>query len=163
LFLNYVWAVGVLQQQSLLDPPNVAGWPSYYQGPQYYELWINSDTLPKRNQLTDLMVYVGYKRGGQSMIIDSVAFASQFGADAADPNKLVDNTLEILYAIDVNQTRKDFIKGILLSGQAQDFYWTDIWNDYKSDPNDANKKKMVEDRLKAMHKYLMNLAEYQLS
>ncbi len=163
LFWNFIWAAGAIQQQSLLDPPNVAGWPAYYQDPQYYELWINSDTLPKRSQLTDLLVYVGYTRRGQSMIIDSIAFASQFGTDAADPNKLIERTLEVLYAIDVNQARKNFIKGILLSGQAQDYYWTDIWNDYKSDPNDANKKKMVDDRLKAMHKYLMNLAEYQLS
>lgn len=163
LLWNYIWAVGSVQQQSLLDPPNVAGWPAYYQAPQYYELWINSDTLPKRNQLTDLMVYIGYKRNGQSMQIDTVAFADQFGADAADPNKLVDHSLTMLYGIGVVQARKDFIKSILLSGQAQDYYWTDIWNDYKSDPNDANKKKMVEDRLKAMYKYLMNLAEYQLS
>lgn len=162
-FWNYIWAVGTIQQQSLLDPPSVAGWPAYYQVPQFYELWINSDTLPKRNQLTDLMVYIGYKRSGETMIIDTIAFAEQFGNDAADPNKLIDHSLTIMYGIDVIQTRKDFIKSILLSGQAQDYYWTDIWNDYKSDPNDANKKKMVEDRLKAMYKYLMNLAEYQLA
>lgn len=163
LYWNYIWAIGSIQQQSLLDAPNVAGWPAYYQEPQYYELWINSDTLPKRNQLTDLMMYIGYKRNGESMIIDSVAFANQFDADAADPNKLIDHSLAIMYGIDITATRKAFLKSILLSGQAQDFYWTDIWNDYKSDPNDANKKKMVEDRLKAMYKYLMNLAEYQLS
>lgn len=163
LFLNYVWAVGAIQQQSLLDPPNVAGWPAYYQEPQYYEIWINSDTLPKRNQLTDLMVYVGYKRNGQTLIIDSIAFANQFGADAADPNKLIDHTLDMLYAIDISANQKAFLKSILLSGQAQDYYWTDIWNLYKSDPNNVNNKKMVDDRLKAMHKYLMNLAEYQLS
>lgn len=162
-FWYYIWAIGGLQQQALLDPPNVAGWPAYYQEPQYYELWINSDTLPKRNQITDLMTYVGYKRNGETLIIDSVAFTEQFGADAADPNKLIDRVLEMLYAIDIIQTRKDFLKSILLSGQAQDYYWTDLWNQYVADPNNTNNKKMVDDRLKAMYKYLMNLAEYQLS
>lgn len=162
-FLNYVWAVGAIQQQSLLDTPNVAGWPAYYQEPQYYELWINSDTLPKRNQLTDLMVYVGYKRNGQTLIINTLEFADQFGADTADPNKLIDLSLEVLYAIDISANQKTFLKSILLSGQAQDYYWTDLWNLYKNDVNNANNKKMVEDRLMAMYKYLMNLAEYQLS
>ncbi len=161
-FLNYLWGVNALMQQSPLDPPNVAGWPAYYQEPQYYELWINSDTLPKRNQISDLMILLGYKRNGQTLIIDPIAFADQF-TDAADPNKLIDNTLMILFSIGVSQTQKDFLKSILLSGQASDYYWSDVWNTYKSTPSDTNNTNMVKSRLQSMLKYLMNLAEYQLS
>lgn len=161
-FWNYVWAVNTLLQQSPLDTPNVAGWPAYYQEPQYHELWINSDTLPKRNQITDLMVYIGYKRNGQTLIIDSVAFADQF-PNAADPNLLIEDTLEVLYAIEISQTQKDFLKSILLSGQTSDHYWSDIWNQYKNNPGDTNNLNMVKTRLQTMLKYLMNLAEYQLS
>ncbi|RZK14268.1 MAG: DUF1800 domain-containing protein, partial [Hymenobacter sp.] len=37
---NYLNAVATVQQQTLGDPPNVAGWVAYYQAPQYHELWI---------------------------------------------------------------------------------------------------------------------------
>jgi uncharacterized protein (DUF1800 family) len=161
-FWNYIWAVNTLLQQSPLDTPNVAGWPAYYQEPQYHELWINSDTLPKRNQITDLMVYVGYKRNGQTLIIDPVAFADQF-SDAADPNLLIEDTLEVLYAVEISQTQKDILKSALLSGQTSDHYWSDIWNQYKNNPGDTNNLNMVKTRLQTMLKYLMNLAEYQLS
>ena len=50
-------------QQNLGDPPNVAGWQACYQEPQFDKIWINSDTLPKRNQFTDRMVSNGFTRG----------------------------------------------------------------------------------------------------
>jgi uncharacterized protein (DUF1800 family) len=37
--------------QNPADPPNVAGWPAYYQAPEFGELWINADTLPRRNKI----------------------------------------------------------------------------------------------------------------
>ncbi|MBK6380683.1 MAG: hypothetical protein IPF72_13660 [Chitinophagaceae bacterium] len=40
--------------------PNAAGWPAFhYQQPQFYEIWINPDTFPKRNQFTDVMLTSG--------------------------------------------------------------------------------------------------------
>jgi len=51
-----------------VDPPNVAGWPAYYQSPEYNELWINADTLPKRNKFTDLMLEVGYTKNGKKLL-----------------------------------------------------------------------------------------------
>ena len=38
------------------EPPDVSGFPAYYQTPQYYELWINSNTYPKRLQFADMML-----------------------------------------------------------------------------------------------------------
>ena len=51
----------------------------------------------------------------------------------------------------------------LLSGQAQDHYWTDAWDDYLADPTNTMYYGIVESRLQGMYQYLMNLAEYQLS
>ena len=53
---EFIRSIAGLNNQNFGDPPNVSGWPSYYQAPQFYELWINSDTLPKRNQFTDIMI-----------------------------------------------------------------------------------------------------------
>jgi uncharacterized protein (DUF1800 family) len=43
-------------QQDLFQPPDVSGWPSYYQDPMHYELWVNSNSLPKRAEFTDDLV-----------------------------------------------------------------------------------------------------------
>jgi uncharacterized protein (DUF1800 family) len=42
---NYMMAQAAAMQQDLADPPSVAGWQAYYQSPQFYQTWINSDTL----------------------------------------------------------------------------------------------------------------------
>jgi len=67
-----------------------------------------------------------------------------------------------LYVVDVSQQVKDFLKGILLSSQIADHYWTDAWTAYKTNPNDTASKTIVTTRLQALYKYLLDLPEYQL-
>ena len=56
-----------------------------------------------------------------------------------------------------NQLKTDF----LLSGQAQDYYWTNAWDAFVANPSTANFN-IVNTRLRDLFKYMMNLAEYQL-
>lgn len=158
----YLQQFSILCGQDIGDPPNVAGWQAFYEDPQFYELWINSDTLPKRNLYNDVMVYVGYSRTSFKLIYDTIAFANQF-PNPQDPNALVSAISTLCHPIPLSQTTKDTIKtAYLLTGQATDSYWTDAWNFYKNNPTDANAKKAVTDRLQAMMKYMFGLAEYQL-
>jgi hypothetical protein len=144
-------------QLALGDPPNVSGWPSYYQNPQYYELWINSDTLPKRNKYVKSMLNSGFYSS-----IDHIRFADQFSS-VADPAQLIDDVLAVLYIIELSQGTKDKIrKDTLLSGQTQDHYWTDAWNDFNADRSDLAKSNIVRLRLKAMLELLLQSSEYQL-
>ncbi|OYU96535.1 MAG: hypothetical protein CFE21_09125 [Bacteroidetes bacterium B1(2017)] len=148
--------------QDIGDPPNVAGWPAFYQEPQYYELWINSDSLPKRNSLCDYLLYSGYTKFSYKLIIDCVGFAEQF-PNASNPNLLLDQILQLLYPVDISSTVKTTLKtSFLLSGQSSDSYWTDAWNAYLAAPTDLAKKAAVNSRLQALLKYVMGQAEYQL-
>ncbi len=159
---DYLRSQMATMEQNIGDPPNVAGWQAYYQVPQFHELWINSDTLPKRNQLSDILITTGYTRNSKKIIIDAITFVNNL-SNPSDPNILIDDTLLILYTIDASQKLKDFLKSILLSGQSSDHYWTDAWKLYKLNVNDAMAKSTVASRLQTMLKYLMNLSEYQLS
>src|ERR1041385_3043966 len=85
---KYVRTQAANMQMDLCDPPNVAGWSAYYQLPQYYELWINSDTLPKRNQFSDTLINAGYQQSGFKLIADPIAFVSQV-SNPYDPNIIV--------------------------------------------------------------------------
>ncbi|HSC36719.1 MAG TPA: DUF1800 family protein, partial [Chitinophagaceae bacterium] len=149
--------------QNFADPPSVSGWPSYYQEPMFYELWINSDTLPKRNRFTDTMIVTGYMRGGSTLKIDPIAFAKKM-SNPGDPNLLISDSLAILYRVPLSDASRTIIKtNILLSGQTSDYYWTNAWNAYLANPSDAASYQTVYNRLRDLYKYFMNLAEYQLA
>lgn len=155
------WAASM--QQNIGDPPDVSGWKAYYQAPQFHEIWINSDTLPKRNQFSDAMIGNGYTRNGATLQIDPLSFAASL-PNPEDPNKLISDSLNVLYMIDLSPATRDYLKtNVLLSGQNNDYYWTNAWNDYKANPTDATRKSIVLTRLKNLYKYIMELSEFQLS
>lgn len=160
---EFLRAQSNIMNQSIADPPSVSGWPSYYQEPQFYELWINADTLPKRNRFTDMLITTGYTRSGKTLRIDPVAFVKTL-SNPADPNKLIDDSLEIIFRVPLSDTSKQIIKKqILLTGQDSDHYWTNAWNIYIASPTDAMAYQTVFQRLRDLYKYFMNLAEYQLA
>ena len=163
----YCWqslnSLSVSLQQNIGDPPNVAGWQSYYQEPQYYEIWINSDTYPKRNQFTDQMLLTGYTRGGANIKIDPALFAKMM-SNPGDPNILISDSIQYLFRLPLLQASRDQLKkDILLSGQSQDFYWTNAWDAYIANPNNTANATIVKTRLKDLYQYLLKLAEFQLA
>lgn len=159
---QYIQNTGTALQQNIGDPPSVAGWPTYYQMPQYHELWINSDTLPKRQQFADLMNSSGYTRQGRKIKIDHTIFAKSM-PNPADPNLLIEDSVKYLLGLPLTQTSRDQIKkDILLTGQVSDYYWTNAWNTYISNPGDTVNTNVVKTRLANLYMYLMRMPEYQL-
>jgi hypothetical protein len=159
---NTLRYLSALMQQELGDPPSVAGWPAYYQIPQYHELWINSDTLSNRNKVSDVLSTYGYRVNDARLEIDPLHFTKKLD-NPSNPNLLIDELLEIMHTLNVEQSQKDYMKSVLLSGQLDDNYWTTAWNDYITDQNNTAKAQLVEVRLASLIKYLMNLSEFQLS
>ncbi|GAC1444578.1 MAG: DUF1800 domain-containing protein [Sediminibacterium sp.] len=162
-FWNYLVTWLANMQQNIGDPPDVSGWKAYYQAPQFYEIWINSDTLPKRNQFTDTLLVSGYTFNGKKLMIDGAEFAKTL-PNPGDPNKLIDDLVKLLYRINILPDSKAQLKrDILLGGQTNDFYWTDAWNQFIATPGNASNTNTVKNRLRDLLKYLMDLAEYQLA
>jgi len=160
---NYIRNWFTSMNQDIGDPPDVSGWPAYYQEPQFHELWINSDTLPKRNQFSDIMIGNGYTRNGKKIVIKAVDF-TQTLPNPSDPNALIDDVLAIIYRVPLSAAVKLQIKQqILLTNQSQDYYWSNAWNAYIADPSNTANYNIVNNRLKELYKYLMNLPEYRLS
>ncbi len=160
LVLNFI---STTFQQYIGDPPNVAGWPAYYQQPQFYELWINSDTYPKRSQFSDQMLLTGYTRNGKNIRIDPTIFAKSL-PNPGDPNALVSDSITYLFRLTLTQASRDQLKkDIVLGGQTSDFYWTNAWNAWIANPNDMTNATIVRTKLRDLYQYLMKLAEYQLA
>jgi len=156
----YAWMVNL--GQNLHDPPNVSGMPAYYQEPAYHEIWINSDSLPKRNQFTDIMINSGYARNGFRVQFNCVAFAQTL-SNPGNPNDLIDEALKFFFRNDISAQSKAQIKTqILLTNQQWDYYWTNAWAAYVSNPTTANFN-TVNTRLRSLFQYFFNLSEYQLA
>ena len=162
-FYNYLVNWTSNMQQNIGDPPDVSGWKAYYQAPQFYEMWINSDTLPKRNQFTDTMVQSGYTFNGKKILIDGAEFAKTL-SNPGDPNQLINDILKIIYRIDISAASKLQLKtDILLGGQSTDFYWTDAWNLFITTPGNTANTTTVKNRIRDLLKYFMDPSEYQLA
>ena len=160
---NYLNSLAFVQQQTLADPPNVAGWAAYYQTPQFHELWINAVTLPRRNQVTDLFIGGGYARNGTKIVIDPVALVLLLpAATASDCNLLIAEFVQLMVPIALTASQLAFLKSALLPG-LPDFEWTVEWQQYLAAPTNAAKKTAVTTKLQAMLRALMGLAEYHLS
>ena len=166
-FYNQMKSMG----QDIGAPPNVAGWPAYYQIPQWHELWINADTYPKRKKHSDNMINPTINSGGYVVNsirykIDPVAFADKFGNDAGDPNLIIERALELMLSVPLSSQKKEKAKiEILLSNQTSDYYWTNAWTAWKNNPDQVanlSNYTIVYSRLATLFKYIMSLPEYQL-
>ena len=160
---NYIRNWFASMNQDIGDPPDVSGWAAYYQEPQFHELWINSDTLPKRNQFTDTMITNGYTRNAKKIVINAVAFTKTL-PNPGDPNAVIDDSLAIIFRVPISAATRQVLKEqILLSNQTQDVYWTNAWDAYLANPTDSATYNIVNGRLKSLYQYFMNMSEYQLS
>jgi hypothetical protein len=159
---NFFYATMVNTGQNLHDPPNVSGLPAFYQEPLFHEIWINSDSLPKRNQFTDTMINSGFTRNGQKVIFNLVPYVQQF-SNPGNPADLIDDALKYIFRNQLSfETKKTIKIQILLSNQLYDYYWTNAWMAYLSSPTTANFN-VVNNRLKQLFQYFFDLSEYQLS
>lgn len=158
---NYLRTNAANLALDLGDPPNVAGYPAYYQVPEYYELWINSNTLPKRLAFTDMLNSTGFTAStGFFVKINVLNFAAGY-VDADDPDALVDYCVEMLLGVDISATRRADLKSILLGGQTTNSYWGAAWLAYLSNANYANTN-AVQPKLVSMITEIMRMPEYQL-
>ena len=133
-------------QQDLFQPPDVSGWPSYYQEPMYYELWVNSNTLPRRAAFTDALIEDG--------LIDFRALA-QHSANPADPDQLLSDLSELLLRYPLSQNSKNYIKNNFLIGPSgNDSDWTNTWN--------SGNAAVINEKLGNVLRLIMNLPEFHL-
>ena len=152
--------------QGIGNPPNVAGWKAFYQGPTYYQNWINSETIQKRATIVNSILsnngFTPYQAG--LINVDLIAYVQQFGNTiAADPILLVNEVVKSLLSVDIPSTYKTTqLKNMaLLNGQA-DIYWTNAWNLYVSTPTNTTNTNLVKTRLRSLFDSIMQLAEFQL-
>jgi hypothetical protein len=120
-------------------------------------------TYSERDFLTDQLIGAGNMLNGTNLQIDAVGFTSKLSAPQ-DPNQLISDALTVLLRPPLADSDITLLKQtILLSGNTTDMYWTTAWLNYEAAPSDMSAFTIVDTRLRALYKYLMDLPEYQLS
>lgn len=153
-----------INQMDLGDPPSVAGWEAWYQLPLYHRSWITSDSLPKRNELQDYLLWTGHKIGTYTMKVDVWKMTKGF-AKPNDADALIEDACHFLLPMSLSAQQTADLKEILLPGGIPDYNWTDEYNAAvdTSYPNHKTAFDSVTLKLAYLYKRIMNLSEYQLS
>lgn len=166
---NYqIYAVGSyfgqITQMNLGDPPSVSGWEAWYQMPLYHRIWLNSDSLPKRNQFQDYLMWVGHKVKSYTFIVDPWVVTKQF-SDPKNADTLIADACEFLLPLALSSSQIASLKEILLPGGIPDYNWSDEYSAAtdSGDPNHTTALATATSKLRSLYKNIMNLSEYQLS
>lgn len=130
--------------QQVHNPPNVAGWPAYYQFPAFDNIWLDTATYPARLNTLQAILFVGFSTpagtyqpasANLQFKADFVALVGQF-SDPMNPNTLVSDAVELMFALPVGLLVRTQLKiSYLLLGQITDSYWTDAYELYVADPS----------------------------
>lgn len=160
-FWNSIASEGRNLQQDIGDPPSVAGWSAYYQFPQYYKLWINTDTFPRRNRFSDQIAGNGLNYEGYTLVFDPIPFIKGL-SQPSDVNAVLDEITRYLMPIPLTVGQKAFLKETLIPG-LPDYEWTIEWDHYLANETDPMTANAMRSKLKQLFRTIMQMPEYQLS
>jgi len=150
----------VKQQQDISNPPDVSGWKAYYQEPLYYRTWINSVTLPLRQNFTLQLLNDQIKYNGIPIEFDPFVIVDDL-TEPEDPNKLILQLGELFFQIPLSEWQNSEFKEVLIPG-LPDFEWTVEYGDYKAHPGNQEIRIAVKQKLIGLFSAMLNKAEYQL-
>ena len=153
---NYFKSSGM----EIYNPDSVAGYPAYYQVPNFDRNWFSSNTLIGRYKLIESFIE-GKNTISSGLIyaqLNTVAFVKNKIDNASDPNLLVSEIADLLYPETIDTDRINYFKSFLIDEGFPDYYWTSVWLQYINDDNDTT----VKTRLDALIIAMVNAAEFQL-
>ena len=158
------------QGQDILESPNVAGWPAYYQDPLYHEIWINAVTLPLRT--SDISLYfrdsgINATSGEPGTPEDVRIYAEPIKLlDEIDTPDDIDFIIELfckwffpVYS-EISEEQKEDFKNIVVGDNPN--MWYDEYHEYINNPTDEGKT-AINNKLKTLVKEMCLMPEYHLS
>jgi hypothetical protein len=155
-----VFGAATLMEMTYYNIPQVAGWKAYYQTPVYNRYWINNVTLTLRSTVVDVALITGFNAGGENVKIDLFKLVDQLPNPRSADNLIVDSA-KLLFTHSLTQDQIDNLREALIPGLPP-FEWTVEYDAYLADPTNPITKTVVNLRLLALFRAMLNMAEYQL-
>ena len=119
-------------------PLSVEGYPGFYKSPDYSKNWINQATMSYRYRLAYSLLNGRTIKYNSIMPfqVDVVEFVEQNFVNIEYPDQLLNQMLEVSFAVIPNQDRFDYFKNRLL-GSLSDENWYFEWTSYISTGDDS--------------------------
>lgn len=157
---SLIYEASAVQGMQAMMMPSVAGWKAYYQSPYYYQFWINSFTLTKRDEISTTLLNGLVENNPDLFRIKTLDFISKI-ENATDPNELIVNIASLIFPVAISQNQIDFLKETLIPG-LPDFEWTVEYGLYLDNPEDEEVKIAVESKLKRLFKAMSLMPEFHM-
>ena len=146
---------------SLFLPTNVAGYPAYYQEPDFHRTWFSSSSIISRYKLpqqliTGKRVLAGGNLGAQLNVVDFILNSGYF-ATPQDAGSIVDIFANYLFPEGIDNDRRTYFISTIL-GDFDEAYWTNLWAEYTASGDPDEVKTPLENLVYA----LLYSPEYQL-
>jgi uncharacterized protein (DUF1800 family) len=171
IMMNFLSYGMNIMQLTFLNQPSVFGALPYYQT-GYSKNWINGTTLGLRGSRMDALVYPYLEvKPGYILGIDILNrlksiqpnFTDVTGTSGISCEQVLAEFAKNLFATELSLIQKDFlIDKILMMNSSPRTTWVKEWNAYRTAPDDASRQNTILWRCRAMLKYMLRMAEYQL-
>jgi uncharacterized protein (DUF1800 family) len=157
--LRILSKMSALLGQNIGDPPNVAGWPAYYEYPSFDKFWINSEFLSVRNKIVRILAYPSQSE--QPVQLDFVDFVNHLPRPG-DALALLTDSLKLLCCIQPGSSQVNYMKQLLDAEKAGGQKWADLWAQYKSNPTLTEVRDEVTARLQRIYVMIFMFPEFQI-
>jgi uncharacterized protein (DUF1800 family) len=170
-YLGYVWWGTFNMQMGLLAQPSVFGYEPYYQISKS-KGWLSSANLGLRYQFADSLVWPwlqvtpSYKLG-----LDLVAWAVQLqpnfsdvsGTPAISTEQVLASFSQHLFVFPLSLNQQNFLIDTIMMQGIPRMSWIFEWNRFRSNPGNQDNYNTVRWRLSLIMRYMLRMAEYQIS
>lgn len=147
------------QEMVIFNHPTVAGWKAFYQAPQYYDVWINSVSLPIREALAERLIS-GFNFRGKRYEFDLLAAIAEL-KNPSDPYELIGDLAKVFFPYPIAQNQLEYLTDFLIQGN-QYYVWSLEYNDYLADPTNNGKREAAHSKLEAMIEAMFKMPEFYL-
>ncbi len=126
------------QGYSLGSPPSVSGWQAYYQEPVYDLIWINSDSVKRRKEISESIARNGLYCGNQHQVRFDLLMILKKTKEPSNLNTFIRDLGKIILGVDISERVFIRIKRSILGDNFPDYYWSDAVNSFVNNPNKDN-------------------------
>jgi hypothetical protein len=149
-----------LTNLNLFNPPDVAGYPAYYQAPDYHRAWFNTTSIIGRYKMPEMFltgkrIIVSGNLGG--VTVDVMPWVVANISAPADATILVTEMLESLIPETSSSERFDYFLNVLLDDLSP-INWQFEWQNYENTNDDS----AVRIPLQNLFRAITVSQEYQL-
>ncbi len=135
-----------LTGMDLFRPSDVAGYPAYYQEPDYQKNWFNASTIIARYQLPEMLLtgrrlLYNQPLGAQ---LDIVAYVENHISSPQSATILVEELLQDLLPEAADPDRFAFYRDYIFLDQVPLYDWTKDWQAYEQSGDDSEIRPPLE-------------------